>query len=491
MDTLSQVEDRVRMAAEARESWAERGLEERHALLKKAAKRLLRSREEIIGICESELGKVRADALFTEGLGPLDALSGWMRVITHASVGKVSLNPIAFPQKSARIELVPRGVVGIIAPWNFPTAGLYRSVFPALLLGNAVVVKPSEHSPRSSGWFLRVLAEELPPGLVQVVSGDGTVGQMLLDTQIDACVFTGSSRVGMLVEQKCFARGIACSAEQGGNDAAIVLEDADLPRTVAGITHWALQNAGQACGAIEVVYAESRIAPQLVERLRDALRRLSLGDVRQRSLAPLAFAAQRDLVMGQIDDAVQKGAVLETGGRADGNFVEPTLLTGCDESMAVVSEETFGPVIPVVVVDGAADAIRRVNAGKYGLTCSLWTRNVDRARHLARRLDVGTVTINNHALTGAMVELPWSGRRGSGRGVANSAWSLLTFARPQAVLVDLAQGPEPYWLPFDHNLEQLGDVLADAQLGNVTRAYKLPFLLSARKKAIKAFFGMS
>jgi acyl-CoA reductase-like NAD-dependent aldehyde dehydrogenase len=295
-----------------------------------------------------------------------------------------------------------------------------------------------------------------------------------------------------MVERRCFDKGIPCSAEMGGNDAAIVLEDADLPRTVAGLTHWALQNAGQSCGAVEVVYADSRIATELVERLADAFRRLRrpTRPGAPGSLAPLAFAAQLAQVRAQLDDAVAKGATLVVGGDVDGNYLTPAVLSGCDESMAIVTEESFGPVLPVVTVDGPADAIRRVNAGKYGLTASLWTRDIERAERLAEELDVGTVTVNNHSFTGAIVDLPWSGRRDSGRGIANSTWALSTFARPKAVVIDRSTSVEPYWMPFDERLEALGELLADAQLGKVTRAYKIPLLLAARVRTVKAFFGV-
>jgi len=483
----------VRTAREAQPKWQELAFADRARLLELAAKRLLAERDEGLAIVRREVGKTPADALFTEALGPLDALKGWRKVIEQAPVGSVSLSPLAFPKKSARIELVPRGVVGIIAPWNFPVAGLYRSVFPALLLGNAIVVKPSERSPRSSGWFLRILSEVLPPGAVNVVFGDGSVGQALLAEDIDACVFTGSSKVGEAVERVCFERGIACSAEMGGNDAAIVLADADLARTTAGIVQWALQNAGQACGAVEVVYADSRIAEQLVARLTDACRRLKRPTPAEGigSYAPLAFQAQLDKVLGQLGEARARGAVVETGGAADGLFLPPTVLSGCTPDMDIVREETFGPVIPVVSVDGPAEAVRHVNAGKYGLTASLWTKDVQRAQRLAERLEVGVVTVNNHAFTGAIPELPWSGRRASGRGIANSAWSLPVFARPKAIVVDNSEAPEPFWVPYDSDLEELGHLLAEAQLGKLTRAYKIPLLLRKRVKAVKAFFGMA
>lgn len=465
---------------------------ERFQRLERAARRLLERRDEGMAIVEAEIGKVHADALFTEALGPLDAVRGWKRVIQGAPAGAISLNPVAFPRKSARIELVPRGVVGVLAPWNFPVSGLYRSVLPALLTGNAVVVKPSEHSPRSSRWFLDVLAEELPSGVLQMVLGGPDVGAALLESGIDACVFTGSSAVGAKVEARAFELGIACSAEQGGNDAAIVLADADLNRTVAGIVHWALQNAGQACGAIEVVYADSRIAEDLAQRLSDACERLRPPVVPggPGSLAPLALKKQLVLVQEQLADAVAKGARVLTGGTAVGQYLPPTVLAGCTDAMRVVAEETFGPVIPVVAVDGPADAIRRVNQGTYGLTASLWTSDIERGESLALELDVGVVTINNHAFTGAIPELPWSGRRGSGRGIANSAWSLLTFARPKAVAVDRGKGPDPFWVPFDDNLTRLGETLSDLQLNRLQGALQLPILLRRRLKTIKGFFGI-
>jgi len=493
VSSAGDVQNAVETARTAQKFWKDLSLKQRAKFMKDTAKRLLARRAQGLTLVSQELGKVPADALFTEALGPLDALAGWLRVIEGAPAGEVSLNPLAFPSKQARIDLVPRGVVGIIAPWNFPIAGLYRSVFPALLLGNAVVVKPSEHSPRSSAWFLKQLTLVLPPGLVQVVQGDGATGRALLEAGIDACVFTGSSTVGETVERSCFERGIPCSAEMGGNDAAIVLADAELGRTVAAITHWALQNAGQACGAVKVVYVERAIADDFTQQLAQAWRQLLHTDTERPSgtLAPLAFDTQRDVLLHRIEQARRKGATVLVGGSVSGLSVAPTLLTDCNGEMDIVREETFGPVLPIVVVDDAEEAVRRVNQSDYGLTTSIWTRQVARAEQLVSQLDVGVVTVNNHALTGAIVELPWSGRRRSGRGIANSAWSLGTFARPKAVLLDRSTSVESYWMPFDDNLEELGESLADAQLGHWGRVPAVPFLIAKRISSIKSFFEIS
>lgn len=484
---------RVELARSAQEEWARRPLDKRLAALDRAAVELLRDRSRIVDLVHREIGKVDVDALFSEGLGPREVLKGWARVVRRGLPREqVKLSSVAFPGKRAFIDRVPRGVVGIIAPWNFPVAGLYRSVYPALLCGNGVVVKPSEHTPRSSAWFVEHLAPHLPSGLIQIVQGGGAAGAALVDAGVDAVVFTGSTRTGRKVSVRCAELGIPCSAEMGGNDAAIVFPDAELSRTTAGLTQWALQNAGQACGAIEVVYADRRIADRLVTRLVRAFQSLRVGPGPRGSVdvAPLATAAQLQTVEGHIDDARAKGAEVLCGGRrrGEGLSYEPTVVDRCTEDMDLVREETFGPVLAVCRVEGPTEAIRRVNRGTYGLTCSLWTQDLTRAERLAERVDVGVVTINNHALTGAIPELPWSGTRGSGFGVAGSEHALATFVRPRTLLVDSSRSPEPFWLPYDSKAWQLADLLADAQLFRLEGAWRLPGLMRQRIRAVRAFF---
>jgi acyl-CoA reductase-like NAD-dependent aldehyde dehydrogenase len=452
---------------------------------------LLEARAEIIEIVREEIGKVAAEGLFNEALGPLDTVNGWARVVERSVRRRnVRLNPLSFPRKTAHVDLLPRGVVGIIAPWNYPVAGLYRSTIPALLTGNGIVVKPSEYTPRSSGWFLDRLAAGLPEGLVSTVHGDGRVGAMLIDAGIDACVFTGSTHSGRDVRLRCADRGIPSSIEMGGKDAAIVLADCDLPRAVTALTHWTLSNVGQACGAVEIVYVDERIADELVERLRRAWERLNVGANPEADVGPLGNERQLDVVVQQVADARDKGARVVCGGSRIGESLcfAPTILDHCHDRMAVVEEETFGPVLAVVRVEGAAEAIRRVNGSRYGLGASIWTRDLERARRLAGRLDVGVVTINGHAFSGAIPALPWSGTRATGFGIANGPESLATFVRPRATIIDASNGPEPFFLPYDQALSELGELLAEAQLGRFGRAWKIPLLLHERLRAVRRAF---
>jgi acyl-CoA reductase-like NAD-dependent aldehyde dehydrogenase len=487
-----ELESAMRWARLGQPEWASWPLSRRFAALERAAKSMLRDRETVLSLAKEEMGKHAVEGLFTEALGPLETLKAWRRVFEPVETRRIRLSPLSFPRKSAQIKLVPRGVIGILAPWNYPVAGLYRSVFPALLSGNAVLVKPSEHTPRTSSWFIAHLANELPLGVAQAQTGDGRVGAALLECGLDACVFTGSAATGARVRVRCAELGIVSSIEMGGKDAAIVLSDCALARTVAGITQWALSNSGQSCGAIEVAYVENSIADAFVERLKQSWSQLRTGpgpdDV---DVHPMGNGAQLQIVEAHVSDALRKGAHLVCGGSRTrhGLGYPPTLLDHCHGGMDVVREETFGPVLAIVRIQGTDEAVRQINAGKYGLGASIWTSDLSRAQRLAGRLDVGVVSINNHSFTGAVPALPWSGTRSTGHGVANSQWSLLTFCRPKALVVDRNADPDPYWMPFDRDLRDLGEALVFAQLGNLARALHLPLLMRKRVRRITTFFG--
>lgn len=489
------VREAIDRARKAQHGWADRPFAERADALRRAAKTVLGARAEVVALMRAEVGKLEVDALMSEVLGTLDQVSSWASVIGPATKRRrVMLNSMNFPKKKAWIDRLPRGVVGIVAPWNYPVATLFRTVIPALLSGNGVVLKPSEYSTGIAQWFVAKLAAELPPGLIAVVPGGRDTGIALVEGGIDACIFTGSVAAGRDVSRRCGERMIPCSIELGGKDAALVLHDCDLDRTIAGITHWALHNVGQACGAIEIAYVDARIADQVVQRLARAWASLKVGPggPGEVDVSPLSNAKQLALVEAHVADALAKGATLVCGGRelGEGLWYLPTILDHCTSAMDVVADETFGPVLAIVRVDGAADAIRRVNAGRYGLTTSIWTRDHARAMRLADQLDVGVVTINNHAMTGAVAALPWSGTRDTGTGIANSELALGIFTRPKTVLLDTNEAPELFWMPYDRALWELGNLLSEAQIPKIGPSLvKIPFLLKRRVETVRRFFA--
>jgi acyl-CoA reductase-like NAD-dependent aldehyde dehydrogenase len=482
----------VKAARAVQPRWEALGLDERARLLKRAGRRMLERRQEVLELLHDEAGKTPAEILMSEALGPLQYISDWIKVVRRYSrPRKLPINPLAFPGKSGRTEVVPRGVVGIIAPWNYPLANFFKPVFAALLTGNTVVLKPSEYSPRTAAWFAEAMGELIPKSVLACVYGDRQIGQALVRAGINAVTFTGSYASGREVVRLAAEEMIPCSCELGGKDAAIVLSDCALDRTVAGILHWGFHNAGQACGDIERVYVENAIAPQFVEQLADAASRLRVhsGDPATSDVGPVVHAAQLAIVEEHVADALARGATLVCGGRRTGTglWYEPTVLDHCNHTMKVMTEPTFGPVLPIARVSDPEEAATQSNDCGYGLNASIWSTDRERAGALGKRLEVGTVFINNHALTGAMAAAPWTGVKHTGYGIANSAFALAHYTRPRTTVVDRSAAPDPFWFPVDESLEELGHALADAQLGKIGAALKLPFLIRRRTAEVERF----
>jgi acyl-CoA reductase-like NAD-dependent aldehyde dehydrogenase len=446
----------VTRARKAQATWGAWSVERRVEALRPLAGKVLSRADEIAKLVSREMGKPEAEALLAEVLPTADVLAFWCDEIgALLEDHEIDLDPLTFTGKAASITREPRGVVALITPWNYPIALPLRTIVPALLAGNAVVMKPSEVTPECGELLGKILAELLPADVFTVLAGDGKLGAALVDADVDLVVFTGSVATGRKVAHACAERFIPCSLELGGKDPALVLADCDLERTARGVVWGALTNAGQNCAAIERVYVEASIADAFLAKVREEVTALSPAEIGR-----LATDAQYQVVQRHLADAKAKGAQVVVEGKrpddADARWMPPTVVSLEDESTSLIQDETFGPVIPIIKVADVDDAVQRANKSRFGLTASVWSKSRKRALAVAKRLRAGVVTINNHAFTGAVPMLPWTGVGESGYGVTNSMFALDMLTRPRALLVDRGLGKrEVWWYPYTPVLSAL------------------------------------
>lgn len=458
---LPEVPRAIARAREAQAAWARLPVKERCRLVAAAGERLLAGSEEAARLLEAENGRPVAESYYFEILPNQDLFRFWLRHAPALLRGeRVPIDPLVFPGKRGVVERLPRGVVLVIAPWNLPLSLPLRTAIPALLAGNAVVLKPSEYAARTGALLGRIFHEALPPGVFQVLQGAGEVAAAAVEAGVDFVSFTGSPRTGRAVAEAAARRLTPVALELGGKDAALVLADADLERAANGIVWGAFANAGQNCAAVERCYVVREVAGRFVALLRERIGSLRIGPGGEGEVdvGPLTTGAQEALVLEQLREARERGAEVEGGGRAGaGRFVAPALVIDPPGELALSREETFGPVLPVYRVADVEEAVRRANASPYGLTASVWTRDVRAGERIARRLQAGVVTVNNHAFTGGLPGAPWSGVRGSGSGITNGPEALRELTRPRFVLADRSRRPrELWWHPYDATALALG-----------------------------------
>jgi len=455
----SAVQEIVTEARLAQEAWGESPLEGRRTVVAAVADVLLERADEIADTVIAETGKPRVEAFTTELFPAVDALA-WLarnapKLLAPERVGYPQLH---LKHKRATLYYEPIGVVGVIAPWNFPFAIPFTQVAYALAAGNAVVLKPSELTPLSGALVAELFASAGAP--VRIAQGDGAVGEALVKARgLGKVVFTGSAEVGRLVAASAGERLVPVTLELGGKDPMVVLDDADLARAVDGALWGSFLNCGQVCSGVERIYVQGALYEPFVEELTRKARELDLG--------PLISEEQRDKVAALVDDAVAHGARTLVGGRAPqraGWFYEPTVLADVPRTARIEHDETFGPVVTVARVADDEAAVHAANETVFGLGASVWTRDAERAGRIARRLRAGTVWHNDHAYSYASSQAAWGGRGESGFGRTHSRHGLYDLTSPKFVDRDSGRVPVPWWFPYD-------DRAADAFRGALRALY--------------------
>lgn len=441
-------------ARAAQPGWAALGPRGRAAALRRARRALVRDRAAVLERLERETGKARVDVV-GELMGVCLDL-GWLarRAPRWLRRQRVSTRPLF--GKRGYVVHRPRGVVGIISPWNAPLNLALGDALPALLAGNAVIIKPSELAPLAVQRAVAALGSALPPGVLQVVIGAGATGAALVD-QVDLVCVTGSPQTGRRVMERAARRLTPVLLELGGKDPMIVCADADLDRAAAGAAWGGCLMTGQVCMSVERVYVEAPVAEaftaKLVEQVR-ALRTGPNGPAADIDFGPFTSPRQMEIVERHVADAVARGARVLTGGARVGDGTAPcyapTVLAGVDHDMAIMREETFGPVIPVMAVADVEEAIRLANDSAYGLNASVWTRDVARGVAIAERLETGNACVNECVLSAGVPALPFGGVKQSGVGTRHGgAEGLRQFCVRQALLVEpRRRRREPAWFPY-------------------------------------------
>jgi len=439
LSTDSDVDTAFERASAAQRRWAETPLDERAGCLLRLHDLLFDRQGELLDLIQTESGKVRKNAF--EELAHTAITARYYARTAHRHLDPKRRLGMVPGLTRAEVNHVPKGVIGIISPWNYPLTMALSDGLPALLAGNAVVHKPDSQTMLTALAGIGLLGEAgFPTDLWQVVHGPGSViGSAIID-RADYVCFTGSTATGRAVASRAAERLIGCSLELGGKNPMLVLRDADVDRAAEAAVRGCFSTSGQLCVSIERVYVADEVHDRFVDRFLGRVRamRLSADLDWDADMGSLVSQAQLETVTRHVDDAVGKGATVLTGGRPRPDvgplFYEPTVLTGVTPDMDCFGQETFGPVVAIHRFHGEADAVDRANEGSYGLNASVFTRDGARGRRIARAIRCGTVNVNEaYGATFGSIDTPMGGMRESGLGRRQGAEGIHRYTEPQTV----------------------------------------------------------
>ncbi len=429
-------------ARAAQPAWAALGFDGRAQVMLRTRKWLMDNAERVIETIVSETGKSWEDAQSAELVYGASALSFWAKhAERYLADERVRSSSLFVKGKKLKLRYEPLGLVGVIGPWNYPLTNSFGDCLPALMAGNAVILKPSEVTPLTSMLLAEGMrASGLPEDVLAIATGRGQTGSAVVDA-VDMVMFTGSTRTGKLVMRQAAETLTPVSLELGGKDPMIVLADADLERAANSAVWSAFMNGGQTCISTERVYVEAPVYDAFVAKVVAKTRALRQGvpsDFGAVDVGAITFPPQAEIIERHVQDAIGKGAKAVVGGHrgaGPGRFFEPTVLVDVDHTMEAMTEETFGPTMPIMRVADAEEAIRLANDSPYGLGGSVFTKDVGRGEAIARRMQTGAVNVNDTMINFAALELPMGGWKASGLGSRHGAGGIRKYCKQQAILV--------------------------------------------------------
>lgn len=478
--TPEEVREAVERSRQVFHMWKSTSFAERRRLMMRVREVILDEMEPIAELISAESGKPRGEAIALE-IAPVLDLMQWIARSAEKMLRprRIGIGLFGLLGRSSQVVYHPLGVVAIIPAWNYPFSIPLGEAVMSLMAGNTVVIKPSELTPLTGVKIGEIFEKAgFPKDAVQVVSGAGETGAALVEAAPDKIAFTGSVATGRKIAEAAAKNLTSVVLELGGKDPMIVLADADLEAAANAAVWGAFCNAGQNCASVERLYVHESIAEELTRRIVEKTKKLKLGpgsdpDV---SVGPMSSERQIRIVERHVDDFREAGAVILTGGErydatsergsdagtpegkisasprhrvSDSLFFEPTVITGATNDMRPMREETFGPTLPICTFATEEEAIALANDTEFGLTASVWTRDIARGRRIAEQIEAGSVCINEHLYTHGIGQTPWGGFKNSGRGRTHGLEGLLELVQPQHIHTNrITLLPDAWWMPY-------------------------------------------
>lgn len=449
----NKIKEIVMNSKKAFKEWSQLTIKERCKYIKKVSQYIMTNLNNIAELISKENGKPFVESVTADIMPTLELIDYVVKNVEEIiSSENINLGKWNLLNKKSYIQYEPIGVIGIISPWNFPFSIPMGQIVMALACGNTVILKHSEHTPFIGLEIENIFKSvDLPKGVFSVVTGPGKTGAQLVSSGLNKIVFTGSVNTGKKVMESASKTLTPVVLELGGKDPMIILKDVNIDYASSGAIWGAFTNSGQVCASIERVYVHEDIADEFIYEVikKTNMLRQGIGLDKNVDIGAMISLQQLEIVENHVNDAKEKGAKILTGGERNldlpGYFYKPTVLTNVDHSFKIVKDETFGPVMPIMTFKDEKDAIQKANDSIYGLSASIWTKDIEKAKFIASQIEAGSININDCLSTYALCQTPWGGYKDSGIGRTHGKFGFMEFVQPKHVHIDYNYNTKKFW----------------------------------------------